>query len=289
MRKILVIGSTGQLGNELKVISELNKNYQFEFLERNQLDLSSASGVDNYFLQNNHTNIHAIINAAAYTAVDKAENDFQNAYQINVMSVKKMANFAKSIGAKFIHVSTDFVFDGKSSHPYSEDDKKNPISVYGKTKSEGEDLVIATDPNFLVIRTSWVYSRFGKNFFNTIIRLARERSELGIVDDQIGTPTLAYDLAQVCLEGAVSEKSGIFHFSNEGVASWYDFASEIVCSFGFDCNVKPISTEDYPTDAKRPAYSVLSKKKFRNGFAYKNLHWKERLRSLVTEIKSNSI
>lgn len=285
MKRILVTGSTGQLGNELRVLSKLERDYQFEFLDRSQLDISSEEGIRNFFAQSGTSEIFAIINASAYTAVDLAEKDQINARLVNATGPKILALLAKSIGAKFIHISTDFVFDGNNSRPYLESDSKNPISVYGKTKSEGEDLVLEANSDATIIRTSWVFSKYGKNFFNTIARLAKEREMLSVIDDQIGSPTWAGDLARVSFHAALSEKSGIFHFSNEGVASWYDFAYEIVRALGYTCKVLPIATEDYPTDAKRPSYSVLSKKKFRRDFVFKNVHWKERLYSLVDEIR----
>lgn len=286
MKKILVTGSTGQLGNELRSLSQVEKEYHFEFVDRSQLDLGSELSIKDFFSNQSSSDYSAIINAAAYTAVDLAEKDKQSAELVNVDGPTKLAKYAKSLGAKFIHVSTDFVFDGNHSRPYKEADPKNPISVYGKTKSDGEDSVLDTNPDSLILRTSWVYSKFGKNFFNTIARLSKEKESLRVIDDQIGTPTWAGDLARVCFSAAISKESGIFHFSNEGVASWYDFAYEIVRSFGYDCKVIPIVTEDYPTDAKRPSYSVLSKQKIKKTFDVQNVHWKERLYRLVDEIKN---
>ncbi|TGK91972.1 dTDP-4-dehydrorhamnose reductase [Leptospira brenneri] len=288
MKRILVTGSTGQLGNELSLLSLGETEYSFEFVDRSVLDLSSETSIQKFFSKTLFPDLFAIINGAAYTAVDLAEKDEVNARFVNVEAPKKLASYAKSVGAKFVHVSTDFVFDGNHSRPYQEADFKNPISVYGKTKSLGEDEILDMNPDSIIIRTSWVYSKFGKNFFNTIHRLAKERENLKVIDDQIGTPTWAGDLAKVCLLAANSKQSGIFHFSNEGIASWYDFAYEIVNKFGYNCHVIPIATEDYPTDARRPSYSVLSKKKFRENFNFMNVHWRERLHQLVEEVKKGS-
>ncbi|WP_322113142.1 dTDP-4-dehydrorhamnose reductase [Leptospira kanakyensis] len=282
MKKILVTGSNGQLGSELRLLSEKEKNFNFEFVDRSVLDLSSEKSIKNFFSKSK--DYFAIINAAAYTAVDLAEKDEKNAELVNVNGAKILAGYAKTLGAKFIHVSTDFVFDGTHFRPYTETAVKNPISIYGKTKSAGEDQVLEENPDSIIIRTSWVYSKFGKNFFNTIAKLAKERENLRVIDDQIGTPTWAGDLARVCFLATSTTKSGIYHFSNEGVASWFDFAYEIVSSLGYPCKVIPIATEDYPTDAKRPPYSVLSKQKFRENFEFENVHWKQRLQELVREI-----
>ncbi|TGK78419.1 dTDP-4-dehydrorhamnose reductase [Leptospira noumeaensis] len=283
MKKILVTGSNGQLGSELRLLSEKEKNFNFEFVDRSVLDLSSENSVKDFFSKSK--DYFAIINAAAYTAVDLAEKDEKNAELVNLNGAKSLAAHAKSLGAKFIHISTDFVFDGNHNRPYKETDSKNPISVYGKTKSDGEDQVLEENPDSIIIRTSWVYSKFGKNFFNTIAKLAKERENLRVIDDQIGTPTWAGDLARVCFLATKTKHSGIYHFSNEGVASWFDFANEIVETLGYSCKVIPIATEDYPTDAKRPSYSVLSKKKFRENFDFQNVHWKQRLLELVKEVK----
>ncbi|TGL37134.1 dTDP-4-dehydrorhamnose reductase [Leptospira perdikensis] len=289
MKTILVTGSTGQLGNELLQLSHLEKDYRFEFVDRSQLNLASEESVRDFFTNKTSSDYLSIINAAAYTAVDLAEKDKHSAELVNVDGPRNLAQYAKSIGAKLIHVSTDFVFDGNHSRPYNETDLKNPISVYGKTKSDGEDSVLEVNPDSIILRTSWVYSQFGKNFFNTIARLSKEKESLRVVADQIGSPTWAGDLARVCFSAAISDQSGIFHFSNEGVASWYDFAYEIVRAFGYHCEVIPIATEEYPTDAKRPAYSVLNKQKFRKTFEVQNVHWKERLYRLVEEVKGQKL
>ncbi|MCC5815593.1 MAG: dTDP-4-dehydrorhamnose reductase [Leptospira sp.] len=290
MKTILVTGSNGQLGNELRILSEIEEDIHFVFTDLEEMDITSTESIDS-FLKSipGDTEIIAIINAAAYTAVDKAESDQDLAYKVNVIGAQNLAIKAKELGAKFVHVSTDFVFDGKNSRPYFETDAKNPLSVYGKTKSEGEDAVLKANPDSVILRTSWVYSAFGKNFFTTILNLAQEKEKLTIIADQIGTPTWARDLAWASYQVALQEHSGIYHFSNEGVASWYDFAHAIVDAFGFDCEVLPIPTEKYPTPATRPSYSVLNKEKFRETFGIENAHWRDCVQALALEFMEDEM
>lgn len=284
MSKILVTGSNGQLGQELRILSEIEEGVEFVFSDQSELDITQAEDLEAFHKAHfSNSELIAVINAAAYTAVDLAESQPEQAKLVNTTGALNLARFAREKGAKFVHISTDFVFDGKNSRPYREDHPKNPLSVYGKTKSDGEDAVLSANPDSLIFRTSWVYSAFGKNFFLTILKLAQEREQLTVIDDQIGTPTWARDLAWVAYQGALSPHSGIFHFSNEGVASWYDFAHAIVDAFGLDCEVLPIPTEKYPTPAVRPSYSVLNKEKFRTTFGIENAHWRDCVQALAME------
>ncbi|MCW7462929.1 dTDP-4-dehydrorhamnose reductase [Leptospira limi] len=284
MKSIVVFGSTGQLASELKDISNLEKRYQFHFISRNEVNFESGIEIQNYFSNLLPKDTLGIINAVAYTAVDLAETEIAKAKSINTVAPGIISEKCNQHGIKFIHISTDFVFDGQNSTPYLETDTKNPLSVYGKTKSEGEDLVLQNDKNAIILRTSWVYSKYGKNFLKTILRLSSERGKISVVDDQIGTPTWAKDLAHVSLEAITSNLSGIFHFSNEGVASWYDFAHEIVSLSNKNCKVKPIPSASYPTPAKRPSFSVLNKTKIRNSFQFQNYHWKDRIPLILSEL-----
>lgn len=290
--KILVTGANGQLGNELKVLSVNYPELQFLFTDVDELDITRED-VTASFLEKEKPDF--IINCAAYTAVDKAENDFENAEKINAIAPKLLAKYSGKIKSKLIHVSTDYVFDGTSSTPYSENDTVNPKSVYGITKLKGEENCLAENPDSVIIRTSWLYSSFGNNFVKTMLRLGKERSSLNVVFDQIGTPTYAADLAAAILKIIeVSEKDtrkfvpGIYHFSNEGVASWYDFAKVIFEISEINCTVAPIVSEEFPTPAKRPHYSVLNKSKIRNIFDCKIPYWRDSLKKCI-EIVVNKI
>jgi dTDP-4-dehydrorhamnose reductase len=285
MYKILVTGANGQLGNELKRISANYPAFIFCYTDIADLDITSENEVS-AFLDKQPQNL--ILNCAAYTAVDKAETELELARKVNSEAVRILSQAALDRNMGFIHISTDFVFDGKKNTPYIETDITNPISAYGKTKQEGEMYALKAG---IVIRTSWLYSPFGNNFMKTIIRLGKERSELGIVFDQIGSPTLAADLADAMLRitdkyaGQKSfPKNEIFHFSNEGVCSWYDFAREILNQTGSKCKIKPIETSEYPTPASRPAYSVLNKKKIREHFDLQIPHWNESLLKCMKEL-----
>jgi dTDP-4-dehydrorhamnose reductase len=287
MKTILVTGGRGQLGSELRVLSEKEKDVKFIFTNSEEMDITSLESINNFFQKSQvlkQSEIIAIINTAAYTQVDQAEIEQELAYKVNAVGAKNLAIKAKELGSKFVHISTDYVFDGNKSYPYREADLKNPISVYGKTKAEGEDLVLEVYPESIIIRSSWVYSSYGKNFLKTIMKLAKEKEKLTVVYDQIGTPTSAKNLAWITYKAALSDQSGIFHYSNEGVASWFDFAHAIVDMFGFNCEVIPIPTENYPTLAKRPFYSVLDKSKFYKAFNIKNPHWRDSLKEIVMEI-----
>lgn len=279
MAKILVTGANGQLGSELKDLSKLS-SHQFQFTDIDELNLLNEKEVKDYF---NAHKPDVCINCAAYTAVDKAEEDSEIAYKVNVEAVKNLAKSCSVHSAELFHISTDFVFDGSHSVPYTEKDDCNPISIYGETKREGELTALAYDKSY-VIRTSWLYSSFGNNFVKTMIRLGREREQLGVIYDQIGTPTYAKDLAHVILTIIDSDKKahGLYHFSNEGVASWYDFAYEIFESAGINVQLSAIPTEAYPTPAKRPHYSLMSKAKTKESFDLEIRHWKEALKECLS-------
>ncbi|MCG6144908.1 dTDP-4-dehydrorhamnose reductase [Leptospira bandrabouensis] len=285
MKTILVTGSNGQVGNELKVYSNQVPNYNFIFLDRELLDIAEEGALSEFISKNQiESEIIAVINAAAYTAVDLAEKEEALAYAVNTLGPYYLAKETKKLGIKFVHISTDYVFDGKNWLPYLETDVKNPLSVYGKTKSKGEDLVMQEDADAIIIRTSWVYSKFGKNFFKTIAKLGREKKQLNVVDDQIGTPTWAGDIARASFLAAISKQKGIYHFTNEGIASWYDFAFEIIKEYGLSCSVIPVSTKDYGGSlVDRPHYSVLNKQKFFKDFEFEKFHWRTRLSQLVLD------
>jgi len=277
MCNILVTGVNGQLGSEIK---ELSSNYpaNYFFTDRDSLDITNQSEL----IDNIQTNdIDTIINCAAYTAVDKAESDIENADKVNHLAVKYMAEIAKENNIKFVHVSTDYVFDGKNYKPYTEDDSVSPNGIYGKTKLDGEKALQEINPaNSIIIRTSWVYSSYGTNFVKTMLRLGKEKEQLGVIFDQVGTPTYAKDLAQIILEILPKIKNNnveIYHYSNEGVLSWYDFAKEIMCMTKLNCVINPIETKEYPTPAKRPHYSLLNKAKIKNTFNITIPYWKDSL------------
>ena len=277
MLNILVTGSNGQLGSELQELSP-EYDYNFFFTDRNSLDISDTDVIKEFVEKNA---INTIVNCAAYTAVDKAETDEVNADAINHLAVKKMAEIAKEKNIQLIHISTDYVFDGTNFKPYTEDDATNPQGVYGKTKLDGEKAMQEISPkNSIIIRTSWVYSSFGANFVKTMLRLGKEKESLGVIFDQVGTPTYARDLAKAILDivpDIKNEKVALYNYSNEGVLSWYDFAKEIMRMAKLDCKVNPIETSDYPTPAQRPHYSLLNKSKIKEEFNLTIPFWKDSL------------
>ncbi|PRM92470.1 dTDP-4-dehydrorhamnose reductase [Aliarcobacter cryaerophilus] len=274
---ILVTGSMGQLGSEIKELSS-NYNYNFFFTTRDDIDITSKDSIKE-FCQTNSINV--IINCAAYTAVDKAQSDIENADLVNRKAVKKLSIVAKELNIKLIHISTDYVFDGKNFKPYVEEYQTNPQSVYGKTKLDGENEIRDINPlNSIIIRTSWVYSYYGNNFVKTMLRLGKEKEELGVIFDQIGTPTYAKDLAITILDiipQIENSKVEIYNYSNEGVLSWYDFAKEIMKMAKLNCKINPIETYQYPTPAKRPHFSLLNKSKIKSKFNLKIPYWKDGL------------
>ena len=279
---ILITGANGQLGNELRVIAPLYKNFNFTFTDIGELDITNYEALRKFFSKNK---FQCIINAAAYTAVDKAESERKEASLLNSTAVKYLAEFSASIDSLFVHISTDYVFDGKNHKPYTEGDLTNPKSIYGKTKLEGEVEVVFSSHKAVIIRTSWLYSSFGNNFVKTIMRIAKEKPAINVVCDQIGTPTYAKDLAIAVLEiignYQAKNKCEVYNFANEGVASWYDFAKEITEIANIPCIVNPIETKDYPTPAARPYYSALNKTKIKNQFNITIPHWKDSLKACI--------
>jgi len=285
MLNILITGANGQLGSELEELSS-NYQYQFYFTNRNKLDITIEEDIRKFIEKKS---IDIIINCAAYTAVDKAENNFESSNKVNHLAVKYFAKISKEENIKLIHISTDYVFNGQNFKPYVEDDRTNPISIYGKTKLDGENVLISINPlNSIIIRTSWLYSAYGINFVKTMIKLGKEKDKLGVVCDQIGTPTYAKDLAKTILEilpQIKSEKVEIYNYSNEGVLSWYDFAKEIIKMCKLNCKINPIETYQYPTLAKRPHFSLLNKSKIKNSFNIEVPYWKDGLDDCLRRLK----
>ena len=281
---ILVTGANGQLGNEMRIISkDASDNYIFtdvvgqEGAETILLDMTDSEAVRRIVKERN---VRCIVNCAAYTNVDKAESDEALCFKLNAAAPKILAEVMKEVCGLLIHISTDYVFDGRKCHPYVEDDEANPQSVYGKSKLAGEQAVLETASSAVVLRTAWLYSPFGNNFVKTMLRLGAEKEELKVVFDQVGTPTYAAHLAQAVVAVLPRLEAGykeVFHFSNEGVCSWYDFAEEIMAQGGRNCKVLPIESKDYPTAAERPAFSVLNKTKFKTSFGMEIPHWKKGL------------
>jgi dTDP-4-dehydrorhamnose reductase len=293
---ILVTGKNGQLGQSILSLIGSYPLSTFTFVDREALDLSSSESIERYFKDKK---FDAIINCAAYTAVDKAETESGLADQINHLAVKQLAQIAKKQDATFIHLSTDYVFNGQNYKPYEETDKTDPQSVYGLSKLKGEQALEAINPKGIIIRTSWVYSEYGNNFVKTMLRLGKEKVQLGIIFDQVGTPTYAGDLAKAVLDIVESKKlaevenndansNNIFHYSNEGVCSWYDFAKTIFEFSGIECNVSPIETKDYPTPAERPHYSLMNKAKMKNTFAISIPYWKDSLQMCTQRLKEQA-
>ena len=280
MKKIIVTGASGQLGSELKQLSSRLNNAHFIYTDYQELDITDSTSLNSFI--NDHKPIF-VINCAAYTAVDKAETEPDKAELLNATAVKNLADACSKNNSYFIHISTDYVFDGLAHIPYKEDDSTSPTSIYGKTKVQGEQYALAYKQS-IIIRTAWLYSSFGNNFVKTMFRLGSERNELGVVFDQVGTPTYAADLAEAIIQiiekviaNPASFQGGVYHYSNEGVCSWYDFAKKIMQIGNRTCNVYPIETKDYPTPAKRPYYSVLNKKKVKDIYHIHIPHWEDSL------------
>jgi len=287
---ILITGSNGQLGSEIRDIIYNYSDFKFIFMGLPELDICNNDQLEKIIIDQKIT---AVVNCAAYTAVDKAEQDEATADEVNSRGVLNLVNILKKVNGKLIHISTDYVFDGNSFLPYQELDKVNPIGVYGNTKRRGELAVINSDIDAIVIRTSWLYSAFGNNFVKTMLRLGNEREELGVVFDQVGTPTNASDLAKTCLDifsikqkSQMNEKGNMYHFSNEGVASWYDFAVAIMEMGNVNCNVNPIETKDYFKLAKRPYFSVLNKSRIKNDFEIEIPYWRDSLARCISKINN---
>lgn len=287
--KVLITGSNGQLGSEIRNLYYKYENLEFIFKDLPDLDISDTDSVNSLII-NHH--INAVINCAAYTSVDKAEENIQLAERVNSLGVSNLINALDKVNGKLIHISTDYVFDGNNSQPYKESDQVCPIGVYGETKREGELALINSDIDAIVIRTSWLYSVFGKNFLKTMLNLGKVKESINVISDQIGTPTYAKNLAKICLDiisnshlESISKKGKIYHYSDEGVASWFDFAVLIMKLAGLNCKVIPILTKDYPTLAKRPNYSVMSKEKIKTDFKIDIPDWKESLRECIIKLK----
>ena len=280
MKKILVTGATGQLGSELKVLSESYSQYEWVFADRTQVSLDDLSLLKN---QLQEIKPDVILNCGAYTAVDRAETEPALADIINHQAVKIIAEFANDNQVKLIHVSTDYVFDGTSSIALMEEAVTQPINVYGATKRAGELSCLEANRDSIIIRTSWVYSRFGNNFVKTMQRLLQERDTISVVNDQIGSPTYAADLAQAMMDILNAEEwiPGIYNYSNEGEISWYEFVLAIQGIGGYVCEVKGIPSSSYPTPAKRPAFSLLDKSKIREMYAVSVPDYKDSLRSCM--------
>ncbi len=281
---ILVTGANGQLGNEFRCLEKSFPYYQFLFVSKADLAIDNFPALTDYFTNNS---IDYCINCAAYTAVDKAETEMDLAYSINAEAAGNIAQLCAQYNVQLIHVSTDYVFDGNAIHPMDEQYPVHPVSVYGDSKLKGEALVLEKNPRSIIIRTSWVYSSFGNNFVKTMLRLMRERTAINVVQDQWGSPTYANDLAMAIMEIIKkcplpdSDAPLLYHYSNAGKINWYEFAVAIKEMIGTDCTVHPITTSEYPTAAKRPAYSVLDTSKVKARFALEIPYWKDSLKKCL--------
>ncbi|WP_298550529.1 dTDP-4-dehydrorhamnose reductase [uncultured Algibacter sp.] len=278
MINVLVTGSNGQLASCIKDLENKYSDLNFIYTDYLELDITNKEDVTSFFKQ--HSKIDYCINCAAYTAVDKAENDIEKAFAVNAIGPKNLVLVCSEYDTVLIHVSTDFVFDGMQSFPYIEKNIANPISIYGKSKLQGEKEITSNLGKYFIFRTSWLYSEYGNNFMKTMLSLAETRDEISVVSDQIGTPTYAKDLAAVILKVILEGNSfyGVYHYSNEGVASWYDFAKAIFDSQNISIKVNPIKTEFFPTPAKRPMYSVMEKTKIKDKIGLEIPYWKDSLK-----------
>ncbi len=283
---ILITGANGQLGSEIREISPLYKDHHFTFTDIPELDLTNYNSLGNFFSKNK---FDCIINCAAYTAVDKAEEESEKAFMVNATAVKYLAEYASKSKALFVHISTDYVFDGMYYKPYDEDELTNPKCVYGKSKLDGEVEIMFNSDKAIIIRTSWLYSSFGNNFVKTILNAAKSKGALNVVYDQIGGPTYARDLAKDILDVVpvykAKSKFEVYHYSNEGVCSWYDFAKEITELAGIPCTITPVESKDYPQVAVRPFYSVLNKAKIKKQFNLTLPYWKDSLKECLKHLK----
>lgn len=279
---IIVSGANGQLGQELKAIAHQYPGFDFHFFSRNELSIEDPQQLEQIFQK-----LHPayFINCAAYTAVDKAESEKEQAFQINASAVGTIAALCTRYACSLMHISTDYVFDGSSAIPYREESATGPINVYGESKLEGERLCQLQNSNSLIIRTSWVYSRFGHNFVNTMLRLLQEKPSIRVVNDQVGSPTYGADLAKAIMEIVASGKwvPGVYHYSNSGQTSWFGFAREIASLIHSDCRVEGIPSSEYPTAARRPAYSLLNSDKIARVYGLRILDWKESLRRCLSK------
>ena len=281
MKRILVTGANGQLGQSILEQSKNYKEIECFFVTRNELDITNEELINHYF---EDKSFDFVINCAAYTAVDKAEDDQENAYLVNAKATEFLAKITNEKGIPFIHVSTDYVFDGTEAQPRLETDQTNPIGVYGQTKLDGENLALENNPKTIILRTAWVYSRFGNNFVKTMLRLFNDKDSISVVADQIGSPTNAIDLADAILT-IISKNDltyGIFNYSNEGECSWFEFAQKIKEFSNSTIEINPVPTSAYPTKAKRPAYSLLDKSKIKEVYQLDIPTWED---SLKEELK----
>jgi dTDP-4-dehydrorhamnose reductase len=286
MKKIIVTGANGQLGNEFRNIAGQTSSYQFFFFDRNGLNIGDPDEVNRCFRESRPD---YVINCAAFTAVDRAETEMESALLINRDGAAYLATAAANYGARFIHFSTDYVFDGTSDTPLKEEAATDPVNAYGRSKLEGEQSVMQENPDAVILRTSWVYSVYGNNFVKTMLRLMASRPEIGVVADQMGSPTYAADLAGATLQivDALTWSSGIYHYSNEGVISWYDFATQIKQLSGASCTVRPLTTDQYPTPAKRPLFSVMDKTKIQQVYGIQIKDWKESLQLCLQKLNKD--
>lgn len=281
---ILVTGANGQLGHEMQRVA-LSGNNNYIFTDVAELDITDYDAVVSFM---GREKISLVVNCAAYTNVDKAEDDEDNAYRINASAVENLARACKNFNACLIHVSTDYVFNGDANVPYTEEDVTNPTGAYGRTKLAGEQKIIDTDCNYIILRTAWLYSQWGNNFVKTMLRLTAERDELNVIFDQVGTPTFAGDLANAIahiIDNGMLDKKGIYHFSNQGVCSWFDFATVIADFAGNECVINPIHSGEYPSKVSRPHFSVLDKSKFTDTFKFAIPYWMVSLKKCINSIK----
>ena len=289
MHRILVTGSNGQLGSEIRELTKNDGTNVYFYTDVSELDITDKSAV-NKFIENHQIDI--VVNCAAYTQVDKAEEEEKTAFLINATAPGNLAEACKKYDATLFHISTDYVFDGSNNVPYIETESTSPLGVYGRSKLEGEEFIQQSGCNYLIIRTSWLYSSFGNNFVKTIARLSSEKDELKVVFDQIGTPTYARDLATVIFaiiqNDQFKDRKGVYHYSNEGVCSWYDFAKAINDLFGNNCNIIPCHSDEFPAKVPRPHYSVLDKTNIKNDFRIEIGYWKDSLCKCVELLKQNN-
>jgi dTDP-4-dehydrorhamnose reductase len=282
---ILITGANGQLGSEIRKRQNLLEDCNFYFTDIDSLDITDEEQIKKFVKTND---ISSIINCAAFTAVDLSEKNIEQANLLNNIAVSHLAKTSLEYNLNLVHISTDYVFDGNTYIPYKETDKTNPCSVYGKTKLDGENEIIKLKlPNSIIIRTSWLYSEFGNNFVKTMMKLGKSKESIGVVFDQVGSPTFAGDLAEAILRilpQIDNKQTEIYHFSNEGVISWYDFAKAIFYLNKYNCKIKPIHTKDYPTLAKRPHFSVLDKSKIKAHFDLEIPHWFDSLKNFLSEL-----
>ncbi len=290
MIPILVTGAKGQLGSEITSIANNFPQYNFSFHDIDTLDITNETAIKAFFDANQPK---YLINCAAFTAVDLAEKETEKAFALNEKGCAYLARACDRLQTTMIHISTDFVFDGRMDRPYRENDAANPLCIYGKSKLHGEQQVLAINKKSVIIRTSWLYSSYGNNFVKSMLRLGEERDEVSVVNNQLGTPTYTLDLAQAIMEiiGTLENNTGgygIFHYSNDGAISWYDFAQEIMKIAGLQCKIKPISTVEYQTPAERPKYSVLDKSKIKEDFGLEIPFWQDSLKKCLKSIEKGT-